>query len=829
MERNRFFLRALLGVGIFLFSTVGFARIAFASHSADLSGDGQVNQADLDILRAQWGGSGSADLNHDGTVTLADAGILFSSWGVLPAPPSPPPPAPPPPPPSPGPGGCPWTQASCWPNNAVPNRNTDATIPAGTTIEVNTTSAEARTLMVHGTLRASRATNSTLTMYGNLIAMDNGIVDYGRNNDRVTAQARIRFVLNEAEYVGGFTNEPLATDVGFWFMDASQLYAHGTYRDTWSSLTQTVSAGATEIRVDPAYAQGWSVGDALVFGSTNRITENSQVERRTITAVLGAGHFRINQGLQFAHEVLSSGWTDSWGDGWTEVMAGKVANLTSNIVFEAADLNHRPHTTFMDQSKAFVEDLAVVGFSPAPQFVGYNEPYDLILPMGRYAWHHHIQDDGSRGSYLRRMRIFDGMGNGLDIHESWGITVEDLVVFNQARFDGREQGFRITANIPIFLERSVESRFPDDSDQGHAADDCWIDRALVIGGGYVNDRPHGHGAWLASSRNCVLGGFTAAGGSLSSGIFWSEGAGQGQMPNVYKTESMSNARGYFSWHNYTEPIPNPHRIVDLLAWRNDLGLQFGAYVTAYWPHKLRSIRNGVGIQHHAANWGVTDFFVDDADIGIQISSYRHASTTDSVYEDGVLRNIRQQNWQHEQTEDVGARSLVVFNRISWVTNVLARFNGGGTPPNNSYIRMRGQTGLPRAANFTLYRTGDPAAPGGTVQDSALNALRVDNDTAGTRPQAPRVRFVSPTPADDSVATGSITLTVETNASSVEFYTGNRVMATVTPTNGRASFTCNMATSCWVGRSPQRRAYFWVEAEGSSGAVNTSRVLRVRRY
>ncbi len=49
---------------------------------SDLTGDGQVNAADLGVLIAFWATTGvAADLNDDGTVDAADLGILIGSWG----------------------------------------------------------------------------------------------------------------------------------------------------------------------------------------------------------------------------------------------------------------------------------------------------------------------------------------------------------------------------------------------------------------------------------------------------------------------------------------------------------------------------------------------------------------------------------------------------------------------------------------------------------------------------------------------------------------------------------------------------------------------------
>ncbi|MGH2375261.1 MAG: hypothetical protein ACRDIC_17545, partial [bacterium] len=298
-------------------------------------------------------------------------------------------------------------------------------IPAGRTVEVDNQAAEARTVTVEGVLRASRSTASMLTLYGNLVIRRQGVLDYGRSSDRVLVTAVIRWFLDERRYVGGNTMEPLESDVGLWAIDDARVYVAGRYRDTWSSLVAPAPAGSAEIAVDPQYSQGWQAGDDVVVGPTNipAAYAEPQDERRRITFVLGPGRFQLDAPLRFEHAVIAVPWTDAWGDAWTERLAAKVANLTSNVRFEAGDPNNRPHVMFMEQAKHYVEDLAVVNFSPMPK----------REPMGRYAWHQHRQTGGSRGSYLQRVRLYGGPGEGLHIHESWGVIVEDLVVYNQAR------------------------------------------------------------------------------------------------------------------------------------------------------------------------------------------------------------------------------------------------------------------------------------------------------------------------------------------------------------------------------------------------------------
>ena len=52
--------------------------------AADLTGDGEVNAADLAQLLGSWGPCGDceADFNGDGMVNAADLAQLLGAWGV---------------------------------------------------------------------------------------------------------------------------------------------------------------------------------------------------------------------------------------------------------------------------------------------------------------------------------------------------------------------------------------------------------------------------------------------------------------------------------------------------------------------------------------------------------------------------------------------------------------------------------------------------------------------------------------------------------------------------------------------------------------------------
>jgi hypothetical protein len=49
--------------------------------AGDLTGDGQVDAADLGSLLGAWGTT-TGDLNGDGTTTAADLSVMLGAWGT---------------------------------------------------------------------------------------------------------------------------------------------------------------------------------------------------------------------------------------------------------------------------------------------------------------------------------------------------------------------------------------------------------------------------------------------------------------------------------------------------------------------------------------------------------------------------------------------------------------------------------------------------------------------------------------------------------------------------------------------------------------------------
>jgi hypothetical protein len=713
-------------------------------------------------------------------------------------------------------------------------------VRSGDTVTV-TGSAQAAHLTVDGVLRASRTASSTLTLNGNVVVQGQGWLDYGTRASPLpqSITARIRFFLNEAQYRGGVTLTPLDSDVGVWAIGRGRVTTAGPDRGAWTLLRTSAPAGSNQIVVDTTHVTRWYVGDELVIGPSNQIQSGgspNEDERRVIVADLGGGRYQLDRPLSYAHNVQPVAWTDPAGDAWADTLAPPVGNLSRNVVFEAADLNHRPHFLITNEATTQLEDLAIIGFSPIPRNIGtFGDPRRPIpIPFGRYALHFHMQTDASRGSAVRQVVIRDGMGNGMHIHQAFGVVVEDLIVYNQARaFVNGVPGTR-----SIFLEEVRDSRGSRVADTG--ANDAWIDRALVgrLGAG-LGDTSRPTAMWMGGGVGAYIVGFHAFGArGGGSGIHWCEGCGNpasanpgngDRAPRVLRATAHSSVTGFFWWQNST-PTQD---VVDLLAWNNRSGVDMGAYQTDYTVHHARAIGNySMNFTDHAVGASFVNFLIDGqnrSQSGVFIQPYQFATAVDTRYESGVIRNVSNAVTYHPclQQQQCGSNlTHVQLNRVQFDAASILRYDWHAN--SGSTIRVRGQSGLAggQPANFTLYRPDRRDISGGAY-DSVSDAIRVNNDTQNTLPATPRVKMVygasyGGCTADDATSAGAVTLCVETTADDVEFYVGARLIARQDNVRGFAQVSFDMRS--W----PHRRGYFYAKGIGANGEIGYTRVLRVRK-
>lgn len=729
-----------------------------------------------------------------------------------------------------------WSSPTTWSCACVPNWTDVVTIASGHVVTVDTAAALAQKVIVLGTLKASRSVSSVLTVAGNLIVQGSGVLDYGTPARRIptSVTAKIRFSLNEASYVGGATMMPLDTDVGLWVIDSGKLYTAGPVRDAWALMTASALPGATQVSVESAYSNGWRAGDQIVIGPSH-VGSDAAVptdEARTIASIPAVGTFKFSVPLLKSHTVQTVNWTDAWAEFWSERLAPPVANITRNIVFEAVSSVHRPHLMIMDSAVAQVEDLAVVNFSPNPKSLG-TFSNGRPRPMGRYGFHFHGQRDASRSSYLKRVVVKGGVGDGIHIHDSYGVVMQDVVVYDQAKSATR-------ATHPIYLEGQYASNGDLIADTG--ANGAWIDRPLAMRWGSPSQlRTAGLWAEAGVAAYVVGAHFAGAQGRLSSGMHWhntfngdENGASTWpivaeRQPRLLRGTAHSLFMGFSTWQN-----PGPAQdIPDLLSWNNVRGLDQGAYATTRHYFALRAIGNsGTQIKHSTILAHITGFLADGQNRGgggITIADYNFAATTDAVYEMGLVRNVATGVTFLDCLQLVfggcsSKRPFVQFSRVNFEGDPTIKFIWH--PTVDARLSFRSQSGLARAANFTLYRKDQTIAASSGL-DIEYQAVRVDGDTsyAVSKPPMANIVWGSSFPgcaADDSVASGTVTVCAETDAPTVEFWAAGLKIATVSSAGLLAQVAFNMAT--W----PYSRAYIYAKAIESSGRYTLSRVLRIRK-
>ncbi len=720
-----------------------------------------------------------------------------------------------------------WGAAATWSCGCVPSSTHAVKILAGHTVTVSGTRTAAKAT-VEGVLKASRTAVSSLTLSGNLIVRGTGVLDYGTSTSPIPASvtARIRWSLVESKYVGGVTDMPLETDVGLWIIDKGKISTNGPDRGAWTLLTSTAAAGTKLIVVDARYAWGWRVGDEVVVGPSNARTAGApatyQDERRTIAAVSG-GTVTLNSALNYEHKVQDVAWTDTFGHSYTERLAPPVANLTRNIVFEAANATHRPHTLIMDEATADIADAAFVFFGPAPKNIG-KFSNGQFKPFSRYALHFHHQKDASRTSRLDGVLITGGAGRGLTVHDSYGITAYDVVVYDQAHtaFVGGNQAF--------WLEEAVSSTGEAVALTG--ANDLWMDRPLAMKFGAATTY-RATGIHFGAGKGAQIFGAHAAEsiGGLGAGMFWptSTPCRDAECQN----DPNRGVRGFrltahsssfaFAWWNNAGVADD---VVDLLGWNSQQGIDFGAYSTATELFHVRLIGNTSAQDvHRVVGYKLTGFLLDgqnNGGAGIRVDTHTVLSTQDEVYENGVIRGVNTaMAFACEAGQSgCGQEPHVQLARVRFEGDPLLSFVWHSD--SGARWRIREQQGLLRPTNFTLYRK-DQQIPGG-VYDAAYEATRVNNDASGTVLPPPRVRMLqgSGCVADEAVVpTGTVTLCAETDAPTVEFYTGKDLIAKVGAA-GTAQVSVSMTTF------PKKRGYFYAKAIAANGRVNYSRVLRVIR-
>lgn len=330
-----------------------------------------------------------------------------------------------------------WSNPATWPNGQVPGRDTDAVVPAGSTVVLDAANAEARMLTVRGTLVKLAQTDVRLTMFGNLVVETGGLVDFRPAAADDLSTWLVQFIVpTESQYVGG-GNLPVASDIGWWTV-GGRVNLAGAEKTSWSRLVDGVAAGDTLARVQDI--TGWRVGDEIAIGPNEPpVEDGSDADRfdvRAITEIVG-NTLRLNAGLTFSHPVVAFPvFTD--GVLQTRTFEAVVMNLTRTGRIEGRP-GLRPHM-FLRTTQPVAQSMRHVQFRhlgprgrcdlPSnPRRCDDREP-DVGV-TGRWGGpHFHMNSDNSFGSIVEGCVVRDFGSHALIPHDSNGITLRRNVCYD---------------------------------------------------------------------------------------------------------------------------------------------------------------------------------------------------------------------------------------------------------------------------------------------------------------------------------------------------------------------------------------------------------------
>ena len=216
--------------------------------------------------------------------------------------------------------------------------------------------------------------------------------------------------VDEARFVGGHSDAPLETDVGLWAVGAGTLELQGTAKRSWTNLTGSVRRGDRTITVEDA--AGWLVGDEIVVTPTEPTDVEDHWEhhdRRRVTSVRGTT-IRLDRPLDHPHPEVTV------RDG--VVHRAEVLNLTRNVVLSGTP-EGRAHVIMLSTTQP--QHLAYVGLHDMGPRKGDEEV------LGRYAIHFHADNDGSRGSVVEGVAVYDSTGHAFASHLSNGVTFRECI------------------------------------------------------------------------------------------------------------------------------------------------------------------------------------------------------------------------------------------------------------------------------------------------------------------------------------------------------------------------------------------------------------------
>jgi hypothetical protein len=393
-----------------------------------------------------------------------------------------------------------------------------------------------------GFLRFDPTTSHTLESKGNVV-VDGGVLQM--HPDAYSVVHTLRFIdVNEANFVGGHTDVPLATDVGLWVEHGGRLDAIGSTRDGWNRTGTSAT---------------WQTGDE----------------------VLAAPHQPPGHADFLTFSAFTPG--DPVPRAYDEVPPTEILNLTRNVRIEGTE-SGRSHVMICCGEEFATGEHQHHG---VPQTIKYVQFRHMGVPVagadfgglnsGRYPLHFHRMGYDSAGSLIEGCVIRDGGAHGYVTHLSNDVIYRDCIVYSN---DGNGYWWDPLSEGSCRPQDGPPWAMGCNMTLGVRYEHCM---AALIGPGNTTDLS-GMTGFLQQQGldmfclDCVAVG--VGGRNVSSGFHWPSKANHSA--NVWIMEDCvghnNRGSGIFTWQNDA----NGHIVDRFVAYHNGRsGIDHGAYGNPY--------------------------------------------------------------------------------------------------------------------------------------------------------------------------------------------------------------------------------------------------------
>jgi hypothetical protein len=477
-----------------------------------------------------------------------------------------------------------WSDPGTWQGGSVPQADADVIIASGHTVAYD---------------KSSRKPLGNITIEGQLVFDDRATLELAATGNIVvkgeltlrpagpTTRHLITFTqVDETKYIGGGM-QVLDSDVGLWVVGKGILNVAGSVKTPWTRLRTEASAKQAVIEVEDA--AGWQVGDRLEIVPTLPPTSGdvswNGYDSVKITAVDG-NKVSIAPALQYDHPQVNKRWM------------AEVLNLTRNVVIQGTPQG-RAHMMLMIDRPQKITNIEIRHMGPRNVDGRYTKGV-----LGRYAFHFHLNGQGSRGSLVENVVIHDAGNHAFVPHGSHGIILRRCVSHN-------------TWDDAFWWDPGFENRTNDTRLEGCLASKVRVDPPFR--GGRLTGFNLGQGAGNRITDCVVVG---VRGNGDSAGFIWPErpNGKEGIWFFQNNLDHNNKRNGIFTWQNTGQL----HLVEKFALYHNGAnGIEHGAYSNPYFYRDAILYGNGhAGIQLHATSTGGRQLKFKGIEIdGANISKY----------------------------------------------------------------------------------------------------------------------------------------------------------------------------------------------------------------